>query len=74
MKFSLLHIDTGGAKWIALTCKQNTQWLTELSTDMEVTVDGMDAVVEPIGTYLRRVTGMTVLTLIPRHRTSMMQC
>ncbi|MEM6230527.1 hypothetical protein [Shewanella scandinavica] len=28
---------------------------------MEVTVDGMDAVVEPIGTYLRRVTGMTVL-------------
>ncbi|PWH02984.1 hypothetical protein DIY08_10180 [Shewanella xiamenensis] len=28
---------------------------------MEVTVDGMDAVVEPIGTYSRRVTGMTVL-------------
>ncbi|CAD6365918.1 hypothetical protein [Shewanella putrefaciens] len=48
--------------------------LARLSTDMEVTVDGMDAVVEPIGTYLRRVTGMTVLHLIPRHRTSMMQC
>ena len=28
---------------------------------MEVTVGGMDAAVEPIGTYLRRVTGMTVL-------------
>ena len=28
---------------------------------MEVTVDGMDAVVEPIGTYSRRVTGMKVL-------------
>ncbi|MDR6962238.1 hypothetical protein J2X29_000136 [Shewanella putrefaciens] len=28
---------------------------------MEVTVDGMDAVVEPIGIYSRRVTGMTVL-------------
>jgi len=27
---------------------------------MEVTVDGMDAVVEPIGIYSRRVTGMTV--------------
>ena len=35
--------------------------LVRLSTVMEVTVDGMDAVVEPIGTYSRRVTGMTVL-------------
>ncbi|WP_263222491.1 hypothetical protein [Shewanella sp. SM29] len=35
--------------------------LTRLSADMEVTVGGMDAVVEPIGIYLRRVTGMTVL-------------
>ncbi|MCU8004077.1 MAG: hypothetical protein WC024_06225 [Shewanella sp.] len=48
--------------------------LARLSTDMEVTVDGMDAVVEPIGTYLRRVTGMTQCLIIPRHRTSMMQC
>jgi len=28
---------------------------------MEVTVGGMDAAVEPIGTYSRRVTEMTVL-------------
>jgi len=30
---------------------------------MEVTVGGMDAVVEPSGTSLRRVTGMIVLNL-----------
>jgi len=34
---------------------------TGLSTVMEVTVGGMDAAVEPIGTYSRRVTEMTVL-------------
>ena len=32
-----------------------------VSIVMEVTVRGMDATVEPIGTYSRRVTGMTVL-------------
>jgi len=31
---------------------------------MEVTVDGMDAVVEHTRTYLLRVTGMTVLNLL----------
>ncbi|ASK67493.1 hypothetical protein CF168_00715 [Shewanella bicestrii] len=33
----------------------------ELSTDMEVTVGGMDAAVEPSGMSSWRVTGMTVL-------------
>lgn len=33
---------------------------------MEVTVDGMDAVVEPSGTSSWRVTGMTVLNLLQR--------
>ena len=42
----------------ALKCARG---LKELSTVMEVTVGGMDAAVEPIGTYSRRVTGMTVL-------------
>ncbi|MEL4286756.1 hypothetical protein AAEI02_17250 [Shewanella xiamenensis] len=37
----------------------------ELSIGMEVTVGGMDAAVEPIGIYLRRVTGITVLNLWP---------
>ncbi|MGI2022580.1 hypothetical protein [Shewanella glacialipiscicola] len=36
---------------------------------MEVTVGGMDAAVEPIGTYLRRVTGMTVLNHCYRRKT-----
>lgn len=40
---------------------------------MEVTVRDMDVTIEHTGMYLLRVTGMTVLNLIPRHRTSMMQ-
>lgn len=35
--------------------------LESLSTVMEVTVSGMDAAVEPIEIYSRRVTGMIVL-------------
>ena len=34
---------------------------------MEVTVGGMDAAVEPIGTYSRRVTEMTVLNQYTQH-------
>ncbi len=40
---------------------------------MEVTVDGMDAVVEPIGIYSRRVTGMTVLNQCCHYDTSAKQ-
>jgi len=40
---------------------KDTPCLTGLSTDMEVTVGGMDAAVEHTGTYLLRVTEMTVL-------------
>lgn len=40
---------------------QNTLWLKGLSTDMEVTVRDMDVTVEHTGTYLLRVTEMTVL-------------
>lgn len=47
-----------GCKMWALKCARG---LKELSTVMEVTVRGMDATVEPIGTYSRRVTGMAVL-------------
>ena len=41
----------------------DTQRLEELSTGMEVTVGGMDAAVEPIGIYLRRVTEVAVLNV-----------
>ena len=44
----------------SLLASRDTQRLIGLSIVMEVTVDGMDAVVEPIGIYSRRVTGMTV--------------
>ena len=45
---------------------KGTPELTKLSTIMEVTVDGMDAVVEPSGMSSWRVTEMTVLNLLLR--------
>ncbi|BDA58670.1 hypothetical protein NUITMVS1_01330 [Shewanella xiamenensis] len=44
---------------------KDTPCLTGLSTDMEVTVGGMDAAVEHTRTYLLRVTEMTVLNRSP---------
>ncbi|MBW0296007.1 hypothetical protein B4P00_07130 [Shewanella xiamenensis] len=43
----------------------DTLWLTGLSTDMEVTVGGMDAAVEPSGMSSRRVTEMAELNRSP---------
>jgi len=44
---------------------KDTPGLTRLSTDMEVTVGGMDAAVEHTRTYLLRVTEMAELNRSP---------
>ena len=45
----------------------NSSMVVKIATVITVTVGGMDAAVEPIGIYLRRVTGETVAMNITKY-------
>ena len=47
----------------------NSSMVVKIGIVATVTVGGMDAAVEPIGTYSRRVTGET-MTIHPAHLTT----
>ncbi|QYK11189.1 hypothetical protein [Shewanella mangrovisoli] len=47
--------------------QMNSSMVVKIATVTTVTVGGMDAAVEPIGIYLRRVTGETVAMHITQY-------